>query len=358
MRPLGGALALVLFLVPAAWAGPAQDDPALRALATRDAYAGPSALGSGAPEAERRLQETADRLAKEGKVVKLAVVAGPSGAPSMRVYARRLRRQLSFAGTLAVTAPDRAVVAIGPRAPAEITRDLRAGEVGRIDDPVDRVIRAAELAVEVTPDDGSGSSTKGLTALLALAVIGGAWAAAWGLRRESRRASYALAAARGRVRVELDALRARLREFAARPDPPAAARAALDRGMAAYSTALVQLERSRRPDDVIEAIPDLEAGLEALEDAATALGTPLGDGDLYRGLCAIDPGHGPATTTAVPRDATDPLPACQACADEADAGRPPRRRMVPSEGKDVPFDEAPRARELTRPLSAVSDSLT
>lgn len=356
MRRLGSALALVLLLAPAAWAGAPREDPALRALSSRGAYASPSALGPGAPEAERRLQEEADRLAKEGKIVKLAVVSGPVGAPSMRAYARRLRRQLSFAGTLAVTAPDRAVVAIGPRAPADITRDLRAGEVGRIDDPVDRVIRAAELAVEVAPDDGSGSSTKGLTALLALAVIGGAWAAAWGLRRESRRASYALSAVRGRVRVELDALRARLRELAARPNPPAAARTAIDRGMGAYSAALLQLERSRRPDDVLQAIPDLEDGLAALKDAATALGTPLGDGDLYAGLCAIDPGHGPATTTAVPRDATAPVPACQACADEAEAGRPPRRRMVPAGGKDVPFDEAPRARELGPALSPVSDS--
>lgn len=338
-------LALVLTAAGAAVAG--SPDPTFTALGLRDAYASPAALGSGAPEAERRLAEAVERLSREGKSAKIAVVTGPVGAPSMRAYARKLRRQLDYAGTVVVAAPDRPVVAVGPRAPADITNDLRAGEVGKIADPVDRAIRAAELAVQVAPDDGSGSSSKGLTALLALAVIGGAWAAAWGLRRETRRAASAVAASRGRVRVELDALRAHLREMAARPNPPAAARAAIDRAMGSYSTALVQLERSRRPEEVLRAVPDLEDGLEAMHQAADALGTPIPEDALYSGLCAIDPGHGPATTEAVPRGGAAALPACSACAHEAEAGRPPQRRVVAAHGRDVPFDEAPRACELT-----------
>jgi hypothetical protein len=356
-RALRGALALALIVAAPGLAGSPRTDPALQALGARDFYASPGALGAGTAEAEKRLEETAARLTREGKFVKLAVVAGPTGAPSMRTYARKLRRQLTFSGTLVITAPERSVIAIGPRPPADITRDLRSGEVGRIDDPVDRVIRAAELAVQVPPDDGSGSSTKGLTALLALAVIGGAWAAAWGLRRETRRAGYALAATRGRVRVELDALRAHLRALATRPDPPPAARSAMDRAMGSYSTALVQLERSRRPEEVLRAIPDLEDGLSALDEAASALGAPIADDGLYEGLCAVDPGHGPATTTVVPRDGVAPIPACDDCAKEAEAGRPRTRRVVAVEGHDIPFDEAPRARELIPALHPVSDSL-
>ena len=350
-RAAGIALALTLVMAASAWAASAPADPAQRALLDRDAYASPTALGAAAPEAERRLAETASRLTAEGKDVKLAVVTGPAGAASMRAYARRLRRQLGFEGTLAITAPGRPVVAIGPRAPAEITRDLRAGQVGRIADPTERVIRAAEAAVQVTRDDGSGSSTKGLTALLALAVIGGAWAAAWGLRREMRSASSALAAERGRVRVELDALRARVRQLAARPDPPAAARDALDRAMGAYSTALVQVERSRRPEEVWRAVPDLEDGLAALQDAAERLGTPITRDALYSGLCAVDPGHGPATTRVVPRGGSEPIPACARCVDEEAAGRPPARRVVPVGGRDVPFDEAPPARDIVPPTA-------
>lgn len=348
-RAAMGAIALGLTLAVPAWAGAPSADPAQRALVARDAFVSVRALGAAAPEAEKRLAETAARLAGEGKAVKLAIVAGPAGAPSMRAYARRLRRQLAFGGTLAITAPGRAVVAIGPRPPAAITADLRAARVGRIADPVERVIQAAEHAVQAPRHDGSGSSTRGLTALLALAVIGGAWAAAWGLRRETRRAAAALAAERARVRVELDALRAQLRILAGRSDESPAARTAIDQAMSAYSTALVQLERSRRPDDVWRALPDLEAGLASLREAAGALGTPIADDALFDGLCAIDPGHGPATTRVVPRDGEGALPACDRCADNAAAGRPPMRRMVPLDGRDVPFDEAPRARDMRQP---------
>jgi hypothetical protein len=340
-----GAVALGLVL-PGVASAAAPADPALQALRAGDAYASPRALGAAAPDAQGRLVDTAARLQREGKAVKLAVVAGPSGAASMRAYARRLRRLLDFPGTLTITAPGRPVVAIGPRAPAAITKDLRSGQVGRIADPVERVVRAAELAVQAPRERGSGSSTRGLTALLALAVIGGAWAAAWGFRREMRRAGAALAAERARIRVELDVLRVRVRDLASRPDPPAAARAALDRAMSCYSTALVQVERSRRPEDVWRAIPDLESGLAALREAAHRLGEPVTEDDLYRGLCAVDPGHGTATTTVVPRDGQEPLPACDHCAEEAAAGRPPMRRMVPVEGRNVPFDEAPPAREI------------
>jgi hypothetical protein len=345
-----GLTAALLAALGAACAAPpvagAAGDPALEALRGRDAFASPRALGAAAAQAEARLAETAASLRAKDHPVKLAVVLGPSGAPSMRAYVRRMRRALDFRGTLVATAPGRAVVAIGPRPPAEITRDLRSGAVGRIADPVDRVVRAAELAVGTEAGNGSGSATRGLTALLALAVAGGAWAAAWGLRREKRRSGSALAAERARVRVELDALRARARDLASRPHPPPGAREELDRALASYSEGLVQLERSRRAEDARRAIVPLGDGLASLRRAAEALGEPLDPDRPYDGLCAVDPGHGPATTTVVPADEEDPVPACAHCVEEAVAGRPPHRRVVPFGGHDVPFDEAPRASAL------------
>ena len=344
--PLRLFAALLTLAGGATLATSATPDPALQALRSRDAYVSPQTLGPATAAGEARLAEAAESLAGSGHPVKLAIVAGPSGAPSMLTYARRLKRTLAYQGTIVVTAPSRPVVAVGPRAPAAITRDLRAGRVGQIADPIQRVVEAAGRAVGAPIDDGAGSGTLGVTVLLALAVIGGAWAAAWGLRREARRASAALAGERARVRVELDALRARARTLASRPDPSPAARGALDRAVAAYSEALVQIERARRPEEVRRAVPPLDRGLAALAEAARALGEPLEDGGLYEGLCAIDPGHGAATSMAVSADGDDALPACEQCAHDAAAGRPPSRRVVPIGGRHVPFDEAPPAREI------------
>jgi hypothetical protein len=127
-------------------------DPALGALRAGDAYASPRVLGESALEARAQLAETAARLRAERRPVKLAVVAGPVGSPSMRAYARRLSAELGGTETLVVTAPGRAVVAVGPRPPAQITRALRAERVGRIANPVERVIAAALVGVATGPD--------------------------------------------------------------------------------------------------------------------------------------------------------------------------------------------------------------
>ena len=59
-----------------------------------------------------------------------------------------------------MTAPGRPVIAVGPRPPADITLRLRAGAVGAVADPVDRVIRAAELAVPPPPDDAASGHAR------------------------------------------------------------------------------------------------------------------------------------------------------------------------------------------------------
>jgi len=105
------ALAAVVGVVAPARAA----DPAESALAGADVDVSARVLGDAAPAAARELTEVAAELAAARRPVKLAIVAGPVGAPSMRAYARRLARAIGWAGTLVVTAPGRPVAAVGPR---------------------------------------------------------------------------------------------------------------------------------------------------------------------------------------------------------------------------------------------------
>lgn len=316
-------------------------DPAETALRSRDVYIAPRALGSGTGEARRRLQEVVRRLAARRQPVKIAIVVGPTGAPSIRIYARRLRASIAFAGTLVVTARGRPVVAVGPRAPAAITRDLRAAGVAAVADPVERAIRATEVAVGPEPPDAGGSGLRGLSALLGLAVLGGAWAAAWGLRRERRHASIALSDARALMRVRLDALRARARDLGAREDLDHGTRELVAQAIGAYSEGLVDLERARTTEQVERAEPSLGRGLDALTEAGRTLGEPL---DLHRpfdGLCAVDPGHGVARESALIEADESEAGVCADCARALAAGETRARRTVPVGGRPVRFDEAP-----------------
>ncbi|MCU0306448.1 MAG: hypothetical protein MUE51_01515 [Thermoleophilia bacterium] len=337
--PLRSALlaGLVLALVGpgGAWAA----DPALDALRGSDAYVSTRVLGEAAEEGRARLAAVADELGRSGRPVKLAVVAGPTGAPSMRAYVRRLRQQLGFEGFVVATAPRRQTVAVGPRAPAEITRDLRRAQVGSIRNPVDRVEVAARSATGPSPEPDGGGAWRGLLALLGLALIGGAWAAAWGVRRERRHQRIALVDARARAAVQLDALAARADALAVRDDLPPAARPDLDRAIASARSVKAELDQARSAADVDLALPELRAGLAAVAEAQGATGDPVGD-DPFWGLCRVDPGHGPAVAEATPAGAGDAVPVCARCAERAAQGEPPARRMVPVGGHPVPFDEA------------------
>ena len=321
-----GALALA----PAARAV----DPAVAALRTGDAYVAP---GPGAVRAHARLEREARRLGDRGQEVKLAVVAGPAGAPSMRDYVADLRAELPFAGTLVVSAPGRPVIAEGPRSPAEITRALRRDHVNRRADPVDRVLAAARLAAPPPP---AGSSLRGVLGLAALAVLGGAWAAAWGIRRERRHSRVALVDARARVRLRVDALRARALALRRRADLPPAARRPLEAALALAGETDGAMDAARSPEDVGRAQAGLARGERLLGEAAALAGDDFDPGDPYAGLCAADPGHGPARARAALADREGDADVCAACAAAARAGDPRARRVVPVAGRPVPFDEA------------------
>ncbi|MGD9695189.1 MAG: hypothetical protein AB7V42_05955 [Thermoleophilia bacterium] len=309
-------------------AGTAQASPgALDALATRDAYVAPRVLGEASAAGEATLVHAATRLARERRPVKLAIVLGPAGAPSMSVYARRLslalRARTSFEGTLVVTAPGRAVVAVGPIPPAEVTRRLRAARVSREPNLVDRVLLAASLTAPPPPDD-SGAARRHLLLLLGLAALGGAWAVAWGQHRTERRKRDRTVQARAAMLVCVQGIAARARALAARRDLPDERRAALARAIDDCVAAEVTLGGARTVDAVGAVRAVAHAGLDAVAAAERSLGEPGNPDDPFAGLCVTDPAHGPPQGHAG---------LCARCADTASRGPAPARRRIPA-GRD------------------------
>ena len=326
-----------LALAATAPAGAAAD-PAVGALEAADVYVSPRALGTAAPAAAAELADAAERLAGQGRPVKLAIVAGPAGAPSMRVYARRLVQEVAPGETLVVTAPGRPVIAVGPRPPAEITRRLRAAGVGAIADPVDRVIRAAELAAPAPLDDES-YGTRAILVLLGLAALGAAWAVAWGARRQGRAERERMLEARAAAAVRLDAVAARGGALMERPDLPPAARADAEGAVAAHDAAAAELQAVSRAEDVERIAPRIDEAIAALSRACAAVGEPAPDHDPFAGLCAADPAHGPAVAEARIDGQAEPAEVCAACADQAAAGSPLRPRLIPIGGRPAPYTE-------------------
>ena len=326
-----GAAVLALALGPAA-SPVAAADPAREALAHADAYASPRALGAGAADARRRLDQAVTELGAQGRPVKLAVVAGPAGAPSMLAYARRLAQAAGITETLVVTAPGRAVAAVGPLGPAETTRLLRAADVGAVADPVERVIAAARAAAPFPADEGGGNPT---LVLLGLAALGGAWAVGVGLHREVRRGREAVLERRAAVRVRLDALRARAAVLADRTALPTGVRAPAGRALVRCDEILGALQRTIEMEQVGALDARVRAGLAALDEAAASVGEHQPADDPFAGLCANDPAHGPAA------DPETPLPLCAACREAARRGEAQGPRMVPVGGRAVPFSDVP-----------------
>ena len=333
----GATVLAVLAVAGAAFA--AAVDPAADALSSRDAYVSPRALGPAAPAADAELRDAAERLDLKGQPVKLAIVAGPAGAPSRRRYARRLAEAVTDERTtLVVTAPGRPVVAAGPRSPADITRRLRAGGVGAVANPVDRVIRAAELAVPPPPDD-AGSGTRAVLVMFGLAALGAAWAVAWAARRRASGDRERMLEARAAAIVRLDAAAARAGHVLARPDLRPAARAEAQRAMTDHDEAAESLKGARSVAVVEAVAPGVRRALAAASRAEAAAGEEPHPDDPFEGLCAADPAHGPAVAEAVLEGGEVPVGVCARCAEEAAEGRPPRRRLVPIGGRPAPFTE-------------------
>jgi hypothetical protein len=325
----------------AAGAG-AAGDPALEALRARDAYVSPRVLGTAAPAEERVLAQSAAALREAGRPVKLAVVLGPTGAPSLPVYARRLAARLGARATVIVTRSGGPVVAVAPDGSTDPTARLRAGDVAAVANPVERLVVAARAtAVPIAPEEGGGWT--GL-ALLGLALAGGGWAAAVGVGRHARRDRRDLSEDRALARVHLDAVRARAIALARSPGLAPGARPRVEAALGAYAELVAALQEARGTAAVAALAPRIDAALEELAEAAAAAGAPFAPERPFEGLCATDPVHGPATARGPVAGGGEDEPVCAVCRSAADEGHPPRRRMLARGGLPVPFDEvAPAA---------------
>ncbi len=269
-----------------------------------------------------------------GRPVKLAVVAGPVGSPSLGVYVRRLYGALRFGGTLVITARGRALATAGPRSTAAMTRSLRAARAGRVADPVARLARAADAAAPPAPNPAEEGRTA-LVGLLVLAVLGGAWAAAIGVGHQGRRGRRETTEARGRARVCADALRAHTMALARRSDLTPEARAHVERALGVYAEAVSSLPEMRSSEDVTAFAPRIRTALDEIASTTAAMtGEPVRD-DPFAGLCGIDPAHGPAVVAPA-----GGRPLCEGCRDAVAGGQTLTPRMLFEGGEAVPFDEA------------------
>jgi hypothetical protein len=319
-------------------AAPALGDAALEALEQGSVYVSPAVTGATTPDAQARLQEVADELDRGGRPVRIAVVPGPVGAASMRDYAASLRRELGFAGLVVAVAPNRATGVAGPRTQGAMTRDLREERVGAITDPVRRADAAARAAAGPLLAPSTSDTVRALLALLGLALIGGVWAAAFGIRRNRRVRRDVLVEGTAHARVKLDAIGARLDVLAVLPEHHARADDRLDAATRVARRAQAELDRAGAVDDVPSAEALVDEAFALLRDAEREAGVPSPE-DPFAGLCRCDPAHGPATTEALMQPDEVVRPSCRTCRERADEGSPQTRRMVPGPEGPTPFDE-------------------
>lgn len=329
--------ALVSLVVPA-HARPADDAAVHAALTKGDVYVSSAELGSQAPDVQERLQAQVDALARRGYPVKLAIVAPLQGDDPF-VYARRLRAELTYPGTLLVTTRTGPVGAAGDREETSLRGAFQAERVDEVASPTQRLVVASDVALPAPPREGK--AWRELLLLIGLTLLGGAWAIAWGLRREQRRARIQASEARSMLKVTLDALAAHADALDARPDLPAEVREAVADARRDHSEGLRAVGNAAVGADLDAGTAALHRGLVHLARAADAAGAPFAPDQPFDGLCAADPAHGPATGVGPLADHEARAPVCRACRDRADAGTPPTRRQVPVAGRPVPFDEAP-----------------
>ena len=333
-RRLAAIVAAVLMLIGA---GTAAADTVVEQLRQGPVYVSPVVTGTGTADAVARLTAVAEELRASGRPVRIVVVKGPSGAASMRDYAANLRRALDFDGAVVAVAPGRAVGAVGPRTQAAITRSLRNARVGAIADPVEKAAAAARAAAGPPLAPSNSDLVRSVLALVGIALVGGVWAAAFGIRKANRRARLALDDRSATARVRLDAIGARLDVLAVLPERHARADDRLDAATRVARRAQAELDQAGAADDVAGADALVDEAFALLRDAEREAGVNAPD-DIFEGLCRCDPAHGPATTEAPMRPDDVVRPSCRACRARADEGSPQTRRMVPGPGGPIPFD--------------------
>jgi len=344
----GGAPRILLLLaaiVAALWvAGGAAAAPRIQpqvvlALRHSDTYVDPVFYGA---TVARQVRADAAELRRRGEDVKLAAVPFVPGG-DLIAYATALRAELGYGGTLVVTTPHGDVAAAGPRDPLSIKVALTAIGADQVVDPAARLLAAAE--VSTPPPTDSGSGVRDLIVLVCVALIGGALAIGWGLRREQRRTHERTMEARGLLKVYADALGARARLLAAvRTDDPEAH--GLVEAVEAYHVAADALiTHATTESELADGAQSLRSGFGDAERAGEIVGRAMPQAAPFAGLCAVDPAHG-----AVGNPSADGA-LCPACTGQLRSGHELVPRRVESGGVPVAFLDAPVPYGITTPLA-------
>jgi hypothetical protein len=312
-------------------------DPVATALRRGDVYVNPVFY---TPAVAEQVRADAAELARRGEDVKLAAVPFVAGR-NLAAYAEELRTRLGYKGTLVVTTPNGAVAASGPRTPLSISTALTAIGAGDVVDPAARLLIAAE--VSTPPPTDSGSGVRDLIVLVGLALLGGALAIGWGLRREQRRAHARTMEARGLLKVYADALGARGDMLTARRSADAESRGLIEAVVAYHVAADAQVDHATTERDLAEGAASLRAGFGDAERAGELVGLDLPQRQPFADLCAVDPAHG-----AIVHPGGDGG-LCAGCTDRLRAGHELIPRRVNYGGVPVSFLDAPVPYEVTTP---------
>ncbi len=174
-------------------------------------------------------------------------------------------------------------------------------------------------------------------ALLGLGALGGTWAVAWSARRAQLPERTAMLDARTQVQVRLDALRARTAALARR-DLTGQARRLVDEVVEQQVLINAILSRTATVEDVTDLHAEIEDAFMSIGEAAALVGAHMPADAPFAGLCAVDPGHGVATTPVAHDDGI--VTVCGDCANAAAESELPGRRQVTIGGRPVAFDDA------------------
>ena len=330
---------IALGAVGVAQAKTSEDARALAALQSGAAYVDPSAFS---PQIAEQIRTDAAQLIKRGDDIKLVAVSS-TGGQNIYEYAAELRTALRYTGTLVVTTPTGALGAAGPRSASSIQNALLVVGADQVSNPAARLLVAAEVSTPPPSDTSNG--IRDLVLLVGLALLGGAFAIGWGLRREERRVRDRAMEVRGVLTVYADALGVRAALLAARRGQTIEARALVEAVDAYHLAAAALVDHAMTEAELAEGAASLRSGLLDAEQAGVLLGLELPAAQPFDGLCSVDPAHGPLAHTGQDRLL------CAACVDRLRAGHELVPRRVLIGGLPVPYRDAPVPYEITTPLA-------
>ena len=193
----------------------------------------------------------------------------------MLAYARALRRDLRFRGRVIASAPGRPVAVAGPDDRAKTTLALRNAKVGKVQDVIERAVAAERATQASARTPARGGSVRGLLGLLGIALIGGVWAVAIGMRRRQGVDRQRFHVARSAVSDGLDELASCIE----RAEPAASSQAptpsAIDLAAREYAAAREEFERAQDLPALVGTGARVRGALQTVERAGVAPATEI-----------------------------------------------------------------------------------